>query len=261
MSDKKGKPLNVEVNVGKEIQEIATDFLEPIEVIREAVSNAYDAGSNDFTIAAKADTDDEGRRILSIEFRDDGIGMDEGTLKAFFGLGMSDEPEIKGREKIGFKGHGTKTFYSARNIWVATRRGGALTFAIVENARKQLLKAAKPEPFLFSGADAEFWLADKQMRLQGNGTLIRLDDFTADSGRLIDEFKHKVLENYLRWFTIAGSIRPVFSPDQKSVMNVRVQGTNETKPFQIEWGHPSARGSWRSWRSSRRTPSGRSAPS
>ena len=65
-----------QVNEVNEFIEIASDFEDPLEVIREALSNSYDAEATWVDIEIKQD--DEGRNTLII--KDDGHGMDEQDL-------------------------------------------------------------------------------------------------------------------------------------------------------------------------------------
>src|SRR5690242_9725611 len=103
--------LTVTVDAGREIAEISADFTDPIEVVRESVHNSFDAGATEVSVAAVPQTLPDGRRVLTLEFQDNGIGMSEETLACFFGLGHSVKPSIPGRPTIGFKGHGTKIYY------------------------------------------------------------------------------------------------------------------------------------------------------
>ena len=96
-----------QVNEVNEFIEIASDFEDPLEVIREALSNSYDANATQVDI--KIEQDDEGRNTLVIE--DDGHGMDEDDLSSFFDLGNSNKDDA-----IGYKGHGTKIYYKSDKI-------------------------------------------------------------------------------------------------------------------------------------------------
>lgn len=238
------RTIEVRVDAGKEIKEIAGDFLQPIEILREAVANSYDANAQNVKIVAAARNDDEGRRILWLEIEDDGDGMDEAGLQRFFGLGLSTKSPTAGRRAVGFKGHGTKVYYSAREMWVATRvANGVPLVASVETARKDVMAGRLPEPVLWIGEDAEYWAKEQGFVLPTRGTLIRLVDFTADSVRLIDVFNRRSVENYLRWFTIYGSFEHVFGGNDKPTpFAIQLQATDDDKPKPVSAGHPWPKG-------------------
>ncbi len=80
-----------EVNTTSEFLEIASDFGEPLEIIREAISNAIDWNAT----FIKINTDVKkykGNPRLYISFLDDGDGMDKDVIsKDFWGLGIQDQ--------------------------------------------------------------------------------------------------------------------------------------------------------------------------
>ena len=77
-----------EVNPHAEFLEICNDFTEPREIVREAISNGFDAGARNIEIAAYVDRT-TGRDELVLRFKDDGHGMDATGLKSFFSLAMT----------------------------------------------------------------------------------------------------------------------------------------------------------------------------
>ena len=88
------------VDAAQEFIEIATDFSNPLDLVREAISNSFDAKATKIRIAFTT-VREAGESILFTEIEDDGTGMDEEGLKSFFDLGNSlrrGDPE-----KIGDK--------------------------------------------------------------------------------------------------------------------------------------------------------------
>jgi len=77
----KQKPKVNEVN---EFLEIASDFEDPLEVIRESLSNAYDANASHVSITIR--TQPDGSDII---IEDNGDGMSRQDLESFFDLGNS----------------------------------------------------------------------------------------------------------------------------------------------------------------------------
>lgn len=80
------KVLTPEVNETREFIEIAFDFSNPLDLVREAISNAFDAEATEISIAFTM-IDDCGRKTLKIEIDDNGTGMDYAGLQSFFDLG------------------------------------------------------------------------------------------------------------------------------------------------------------------------------
>ena len=113
-----------EVNPQAEFLEICNDFTEPREIVREAISNGFDAGARRIEITAYVDRM-TGKDELVLRFKDDGHGMDETGLKSFFSLAMTtrmlkDEFGFKSSGAIGEKGHGTKIYFNSRKIEVSS---------------------------------------------------------------------------------------------------------------------------------------------
>lgn len=130
-------------------------------------------------------------------------------------MGVSHKPQLPDRPPIGFKGHGTKLYYRSRDIYVLTKRAdGPFLLAAVENAREQVLRAQDlPAVELWEGQLAEQKAKTMGLALLGSqGTAIALLDFTADSNRLIDSFRRRQVESYVRWFTVYGSFRHIIMP-------------------------------------------------
>ena len=89
-------------------KEIALNTVNPLEILREAISNADDANANQINISI--DRDEKGQFIIMIEDNGDGMGVEE--IHKFFNLGFSHKKSCK----IGEKGFGTKTFYKSDKI-------------------------------------------------------------------------------------------------------------------------------------------------
>jgi len=86
-------------------------------VIRESLSNSYDAGATEVEITIRDRPMD--LKLLSKTT----AGMDHADLESFFDLGNSTK---RGRQNgsIGYKGHGTKIFYKSEEVLVNTTKNG-----------------------------------------------------------------------------------------------------------------------------------------
>ncbi len=228
------------VNVGKEIAEISRDFSKPEEVLREAIANSYDALADCVWVKASAETFSGGTRGLSLEIKDNGKGMTASRLKNLFGLGYSEKDQSNVRAPIGYKGHGTKTYYQAAEIVILTKTENSETLiAHLESARQDIYDQRTPKPKLYHGEEAEKKALQLGLSLpsETSGTAIRLVDFTPNSLRLIDSFNRRPIENYIKWFTIFGSFEKCIDPAFTPPLKLLLQATDETKFSEVNFGH------------------------
>lgn len=112
--------IRPKVDETQEFIEIANDFSNPLELVREAISNSFDAKANKIWISFQV-IREYGESILQIIIKDNGRGMDIEGLQSFFDLGNS--LRRGDNESIGEKGHGTKVYLNSKSIEVITRKG------------------------------------------------------------------------------------------------------------------------------------------
>ena len=180
--------LKPSVDASQEFIEIATDFSNPLDAIREAISNSFDAHAKILGIRFFSEKQ-YGERVLVVEFEDDGEGMDRGGLQAFFDLGNSlrrTDPEA-----IGEKGHGTKVFFNSSEVFVKTVRNGTKLEAVMLEPFKRLHDRELPKVSVVSAPTDE-----------PNGTLIRIKGYNANRS---DRFTHALIKDYIMWFSKFGS--------------------------------------------------------
>lgn len=113
--------LEPKVDSAQEFIEIAFDFSNPLDLVREGISNAFDAKAKNIILDFDV-IQEYGEKILKIEIADDGTGMDEDGLQSFFDLGNSLRRNDE--TTIGEKGHGTKVYFNSRKIEVVTVKNG-----------------------------------------------------------------------------------------------------------------------------------------
>ncbi|GAA1324188.1 hypothetical protein GCM10009647_059540 [Streptomyces sanglieri] len=185
------------VNEVNEFLEIASDFEDPLEVIRESLSNSYDAGASEveITILNRPDGSD-------IIIEDDGHGMDERDLESFFDLGNSRKTN-----SIGYKGHGTKIFYKSDRIEVTTVRDGSSYRAVMENPWEKLNRKELPK----------YDLTKTSVRRGNPGTKIKITNFRSGKGFDAEALTYNKIHHYLKWKTIAGSLAHEFGESQREM--------------------------------------------
>lgn len=70
------------VDPTQEFIEIAYDFSNPLDLVREAISNSFDAGANHIEVLFDVITE-YGEKVLITTIRDNGHGMDRNGLQSF----------------------------------------------------------------------------------------------------------------------------------------------------------------------------------
>ena len=180
-----------QVNKIRTFLQIARDFTKPFDAIREAISNAIDAGAKNIYISAWEDLKMPGGELV-IEVEDDGEGMNEDSLLKFFNLGDStriDEGGQRAKGFIGEKGHGTKTYFNSREIEVFTKVvEGDKFYAIMDNPLMNLLQNKEP-----------MYEYEKNPSMEiKEGTKIIIRGFNNNVKR---DFSHRLLKDRIQWFT------------------------------------------------------------
>jgi len=182
-----------QVNKVNEFLEIASDFEDPLEVIRESLSNAYDAHASTVEISIR--TRPHGSDIV---IEDDGDGMNERDLESFFDLGNSRKTD-----SIGYKGHGTKIFYKSDAIEVNTAKDGVNRRAVMEDPWEKLNRKDLPQ----------YELSKASTRTGSSGTRIKISNFRSGQGFDPESLTYNKIHHYLKWKTIAGSTAYLFDED------------------------------------------------
>ena len=214
------------VNEAREFLEIAKDFKDPKEIIREALSNSWDAFASNvqlkFSLKRKLPTN---ARKIMVEITDDGHGMssvrreDVGSseIEGFFNLGDS----LKPHGSIGSKGHGTKIYYKSQGITVDTWQNEKHIRAETE---------MPPWDTLQKGIVPTYGYAEKDDP-SGTGTRILVDGFLAKQ----KEFKTlDPLIEYIRWYTVLGSFGHYFG--EARTMDVTITPANRYTPVGVSFG-------------------------
>jgi len=211
------------VNLEAEFWEIANDFGDPLELLREAISNSIDADASWVRIHFFVE-EIEGERTLVIEIEDDGRGMTIDVLEQdFWGLGFSRSREDK--EKIGEKGHGTKIFLRSERVTVRTQSETGAAESICDRPMRALATRKSHEPRIRS--------IEKYQ--DHTGTFIRIEDYNKSEG---STFVQDRVGDYLRWFTKVGSIERIFGVEKLAHFKVFLKCLDSDDFEEIDFGHP-----------------------
>lgn len=184
------------VIISNTFKEIMSNFSNPLEVIREAIQNSYDAKANKITIDIKRNITSMGES-LDIIIEDDGVGLLPDKFKNFFNLG--DSTKINDPTTIGEKGHGTKIFYNSNMVslesWV--------------DSKKYISILELPYKMLFEGKELEY--SDpkevENVEHKNKGTRVTIAGYLKNiSEAPFDKFSHPAVKDYILWSTVFASI-------------------------------------------------------
>lgn len=196
---------------------IARDFCRPLDSIREAISNAVDFHATEIHILIWENKKIPGGELV-IEISDNGDGMDEMRLEAFFNLGDSThigEDGTKLDQATGEKGHGTKTYYNSRQIEVFTKtKTGNKLYALMDEPLKNLLNRKMPD-----------YVYDPNPKYDiTQGTKIVIRGFNQNVKR---DFSHRILKDHILWLTKFANFSWVFEsskPKSREESNIYKTG-------------------------------------
>lgn len=224
MSDEQ-KPLeqiNPQVNAEAEFYEIVNDFGDPREIIREAISNSFDAGASELSVAFEVE-EVSGYPALVITIEDNGRGMDREVLaRDFWGLGYSTSRGKK--ETIGEKGHGTKIFLRSQKVEVFTQTESSAHYSICDRPFESLARKQMHAP----------GIREIPRTSQGTGTRIIVTGYNQNER---SKFRQEMLEDYVRWFTKVGSVENVFGRERHADFKLKLKGVGEEDFVTIPFGH------------------------
>jgi len=216
------------VNEAAEFLEISNDFCKPKEVVREAISNCFDAGAKNIKIEIYVDKS-RGIDELVIYIEDDGEGMIEEDLKSFFGLGYStrrerDERGFKSSTSIGEKGHGTKVYFNSRRIEVKISRDGQYIEAYMDSPRQTLRRQEVPK------VTYDVTECDQNKC----GTTIVINGYNSD---IQNGFEHEEIKDYIYWFTKFGSPELEIGIETNKDIKIQLKGLGSKEFEQLGFGH------------------------
>lgn len=218
--------IEPKVNATQEFIEIAFDFSNPLDLVREAISNSFDAQATEMTMLFEAITL-YGKKKFKITLEDNGTGMDLEGLHSFFDLGNSLSKDDE--NKIGEKGHGTKVYINCDSITVDTKRGGTRHIARMNEPKHHLMDGEIPE--------IEVEIDDSYNQSEATWTKIIIIGYNDDDR---SKFTHEQLKDYILWFTKMGSIEREFGIDKYKDVTLRIRGIDrgEDEGYEtISFGH------------------------
>jgi len=181
------------------VRELSENKVSSLEIFREAISNAKDHGARRIWFKTSKDHRNEVTMVIA----DDGEGMNEKRLEAFWGVGASEKDN--GTQSIGYKGHGTKLYFDCRKLSVATRTSADVPWLVTElEMPHERMEAEVPERPLRPAEPLHREIEDIGLGTS-SGTVILIEQLRfEDRTDLTDRLK---VESYCDWFTAIGDIR------------------------------------------------------
>jgi histidine kinase/DNA gyrase B/HSP90-like ATPase len=216
-------PITPSVHSEAEFLEIANDFGNPLEIVREAISNAIDAQATWLKIGFWVESI-EGSQSLVIQFLDNGTGMTEGILSTdFWGLGFSQSRHDP--TKIGEKGHGTKIFLRSEKVIVRTQTADEAFESECDRPMRALSQGKAHEPRIRAIP-----------RFQDHtGTDIKVIRYNQNQR---SRFVQEEVKDYIYWFTKFGSVEWLFDHDKLKDFRLYLKCLDKTQYEELAFGHP-----------------------
>lgn len=209
------------VDETQEFIEIANDFSNPLDLVREAISNSFDAKATRIKLLFEVE-EAYGERDLKITIEDDGEGMNSDELKSFFDLGNSTRRNDT--STIGEKGHGTKVYFNSSLIVVKTTKDDVCRIASMKDPMKNLHQRIIPEVNV-----------QEKVAEGNNGTKIIITGYNSNR---MGKFTHEQLKDYIEWFIKFSSFEKFFNENYNSDVTLELKGLNRSESEEIIFGHP-----------------------
>lgn len=209
------------VNQVNEFKEIANNFANPLEIVREAISNSIDARADHIQLLFDI-INHYGEDLLRVTIKDNGKGMSENELENFFDLGNSTK--IGDYESIGEKGHGAKVYFHSKKVSLTTSKEGKCIKAEMNDIYKNLNQNIIPQ--------YEYTVTDTDPNIQG--TEIEIIGYNLNKYSV---FSHAILKDYILWKTKFGAIDMEFDINTFSKYKIDLKGLDVATPETINFGH------------------------
>lgn len=209
------------VNAAQEFVEIANDFANPLDLIREAISNAFDAKATDIRLAFQVE-EISGEPMFVVRITDNGAGMDRTELQSFFDLGNSTRRGDNAT--IGEKGHGTKVYFNCKRLEVDTQKNGERLVAHMDAPFTKLHARQIPE-VVVSPTASETKTGATAVTIYGYNNNRR------------ERFTHARVKDHIIWFTKFGSIEKEFGVRDLEEVKLHIKGLDVDEFETLDFGH------------------------
>jgi len=212
--------MKCEIDDARMFLQVMKESRDPMAILREAISNSYDASATRVRIVVRASSKD----VVDIEIHDNGLGVKRSEFRYFFGLGFGNK---ENGAFIGSKGLGTKLYFGGRRIEVVSKLPtGQILEGVLEDPLGNLEAGRVPSYNVRTLKSAK--LPYK------HGTSVRVIGLRTNAQSPI--MSTESIASYLRWYTVAGSCHKIFGLDQPRSFIVDLIREGSDKAYRIE-GH------------------------
>ncbi|WP_432518048.1 ATP-binding protein [Priestia aryabhattai] len=208
------KSLNI--NAVHTFLQIVQNSRKPLEVIREAIANAYDNGATEVEITVEYN---KSENTINIIIKDDGSGITRENIEfLIFGLGNSTKLNAEGF--IGNKGVGTLLYLKSQSVTITSFKDGKGAqqdwiepykslhrFINDSNLTRKQIGIKEPIDLVYNG--------------EGNGTTIEIRGFLHKNPL---EYHHDNLKDFILWFTKMASFEDLLENSSNRPFNVKLKG-------------------------------------
>lgn len=213
--------ITPKVDETQEFIEIANDFANPLDLVREAISNAFDAQATEIELSFDAENI-AGEKVFVVKLTDNGTGMGRDELQSFFDLGNSTRRGDVAT--IGEKGHGTKVYFNAKKLVVDTQRDGIRLKATLDSPFTKLHNRQIPTAVVI----------EEPSETSFSGTTITIYGYNNNRR---DRFTHARLKDHILWFTKFGSVERQFEKEGRANVKLQLKGLDQNEFETLDFGH------------------------
>lgn len=205
------------VNEGYELYQIITDFGDPLEIFREGIQNSFDADATKMYVRVYEEPHLGGKKLI-IEMIDNGHGIKKDKINVFFDIANStkvDSSFLPTGQKHGYKGHGSKVFFCADQVTICSKtKDGEYWASTLNDPLKQL--GETKELHYSDPCDDPNSLRISLPQEWESGFIVRIVSprvFLTQHTHA--QLNHKVLRDYIKWYTIFGTVETAYSDELK----------------------------------------------
>ncbi len=210
------------VDATSEFIEIANDFGNPLEIVREAISNSLDARATEIWISFTVDQID-GAPTCVITITDNGDGMkEEELINGFWGLGFSSSRNDV--TKIGEKGHGTKIYLKSERVTVRTQNPEYAIESECDRPMRSLAQGGLHKPSVRRVAPYR----------AGTGSTITVFGYNNNER---SHFYQDFVRDYILWFTKFGSFEREFGIEVLAKTILKLKCLDKDDFETVAFGH------------------------
>ena len=204
---------DAQVNIGYELYQIITDFGEPLEIFREAFQNAFDENATQIFCRVYEKKRMGGTELI-IDIWNNGEPLRKENIDNFFGLAKStkinkDNMPLEG--KLGYKGHGSKIFFNANKVHICSKNHSEEWAVELDSPLEQI---ENKNIYSYSDICDTSTLGISLPKDWEQGFMVRIiapRHFNSQHTKF--KLNHAYLRDYIKWYTVIGSLRPLFDKD------------------------------------------------